>query len=64
MLDFARSKEQLFEKYNTSYEGLSSQEARRRLNDFGTNEIASAQKRTTSKSTSNSICSFLPCFWK
>ncbi len=45
MLDFARSKEQLFEKYNTSYEGLSSQEARRRLNDFGTNEIASAQKK-------------------
>jgi len=45
MLDFARSKEQLFEKYNTSYEGLSSQEARRRLNDFGTNEIASGQKK-------------------
>lgn len=46
MSDFKLSKEELFEKYNTSDDGLNEREAKRRLVDFGLNEISDSQKKS------------------
>ncbi len=46
MIDFKLSKEELFEKYNTSDDGLNEREAKRRLADFGLNEIGDSQKKS------------------
>src|SRR3990167_2921089 len=49
MSNFKLSKEKLFEKYNTSDDGLNEKEAKRRLGDFGLNEISDSQKKSYAK---------------
>ncbi|WP_310441606.1 cation-transporting P-type ATPase [Sulfurimonas sp.] len=49
MSNFKLSKEELFEKYNTSDDGLNEKEAKRRLGDFGLNEISDSQKKSYTK---------------